>query len=412
MTTGTGGFQSKVGTRAFPNPTPSGTREHLDVSVVLPCLDEVESVGQCVSEARAALESSALSGEVLVVDNGCTDDSAAVAAAAGAKVVTEARPGYGHAIRAGIRAARGDVVVMADADFTYDLRQLPTLVEPVRSGHADMVVGSRLRAARTTMPVLHRLVGTPALSFLISRACGARVVSDSQSGFRAFRRDRVQELGLQSAGMELASEMLVRAAQAGLCISETPVAYRERIGSSKLDTFSDGWRHLRLILLLAPTLLLIGPGAVVLALGAVLSALTLIHPAGVHIGSLRWQPVFLSSTCVVLGLQGMLAGAVLANRSSVGGGARRPYAFVVRAVFLERCLLTGIASITASLAIDLVLFVGWVRGRPSPPIHGLPVASLAQSLLMVGGTLTSFAVIARLLVSDSDDADDRSARSG
>jgi len=165
------------------------------VSVVLPCLNEADSVGLCVKEALDTMSGAGIAGEVVVVDNGSTDGSADVAEEAGARVVTESRRGYGRALRSGFDAARGDVVVMADADFTYDLQKIPTLVAPVVDGRADLVLGSRLDAAtRRTMPILHRFVGTPVLSFLIGRACGGRVVGDSQSGFRAFRRQAVLAL--------------------------------------------------------------------------------------------------------------------------------------------------------------------------------------------------------------------------
>lgn len=246
------------------------------------------------------------------------------------------------------------------------------------------------------MPLLHRWVGTPLLSFLISKACGKKVVRDSQSGFRAFRRQQIESLRLQSSGMELASEMLIRAAHAGLRIEEIPAGYRDRIGQSKLDTFADGWRHLRLIFLLAPDLLLVAPGAAVLLLGAVLTCFGLLRPGGVRVGSLRWQPVFFSSICLVLGLQALLAGAVLAFRSSLARkGVGRRFSFVGRRSFLKRCLATGVLAITAGLSIDLAMFFGWIGGSASPPNHGVPIASLAQSLLMVGGTLSSFGVVAR-----------------
>ena len=235
---------------------------------------------------------------------------------------SRSRRGYGSALRAGFAAARGDIVVMADADFTYDLGKIPDLVAPVVRDEADLVIGGRLDAAtRRTMPLLHRFVGTPVLTFLVARACGRRVVDDSQSGFRAFRRDRIAELELRSTGMELASEMLIRAARAGLRVTEVPAGYRERIGMSKLSTFSDGWRHLQLILALAPDLLLVGPGAVALGVGIGLAFLGFVSPSGVDVGSLHWQPVFFSGIAIVLGLQALLAGAVLAYRSSLVRGS-------------------------------------------------------------------------------------------
>lgn len=376
------------------------------VTVVLPCLDEAESVGQCVREARDALNAGDLVGEVVVVDNGSSDGSPRIAEEAGARVVLETRKGYGSALRAGFAAARGDVVVMADADFTYDLRKIPDLVAPVVGGEADLVIGGRLDAAsRRTMPFLHRFVGTPVLTFLVGRACGGRVVADSQSGFRAFRRDRVAELELRSTGMELASEMLIRAVRAGLRVTEVPAGYRERIGTSKLSTFSDGWRHLQLILALAPDLLLVGPGAVTLAVGVALSVLGFVTPSGVDVGSLHWQPVFFSGIAIVLGLQALLAGAVLAYRSSlVRGSVHRRFEFVGRPGFPGACLAAGLVALLLGLGLDAVLFAGWVQGEASPPARGLEVASLAQSLIIAGATLASFGIVSRYLLTERTDA--------
>lgn len=377
------------------------------VSVVLPCLDEAESVGLCVKEALETLADTGLEGEVVVVDNGSSDGSPDVAAAAGARVVVERRRGYGSALRAGFAAARGDVIVMADADFTYDFRKIPDLVAPVLRDEADLVVGGRLDAAtRRTMPLLHRMVGTPALTFLVARACGRRVVNDSQSGFRAFRRDQLSALDLHSTGMELASEMLIRAARGGLRVTEVPAGYRERIGESKLSTLSDGWRHLQLILALAPDLLLVGPGAVALTVGVLTALLGFLRPSGVELGSLRWQPVFFSGIAIVLGVQALLAGAVLAYRSSLARGAvHQRFTFVGNPAFPGRCLALGALAILGGFALDFVLFIGWVGGDPAPPNKGLEVASLAQSLLIVGGTLASFGIVGRYLLPSADDAD-------
>lgn len=375
------------------------TGDGIVVSVVLPCLNEAGSVGQCVKEALHAMSAAGLEGEVVVVDNGSTDGSAEISRAAGARVVAEENPGYGSALRTGFAAASGRVAVMADADFTYDLGRVPELVTPVLSGEADLVLGSRLDGAtRATMPLLHRFLGTPLITFLVARACGGRVVRDSQSGFRAFSRERMQALNLQSTGMELASEMLIRAARAGLRIQEVQTGYRPRVGESKLDTFSDGWRHLQLILLLAPDLLLIGPGALLFGLGAVLCLLGFVDPSGVEVGSFRWQPVFFSGIALVLGLQALLAGAVRAYRSSVTtAGVKRRFAFVGRPGFPAQCGVTGLLMIVAGLAIDAGLFIGWLRGAASPPTASLGWASLAQSLLIVGGTLVSFGVISRYI---------------
>jgi hypothetical protein len=367
------------------------------VSVVMPCLNEAASVGLCVEEALHTMQAAGIPGEVLVVDNGSTDDSARIAEEAGARVVAEARPGYGSALRAGFAAARHDVIVMADADFTYDLQKIPLLVAPIAAGEADLVLGNRLdEATRQTMPFLHRFVGTPIITFLAARACGRRVVGDSQSGFRAFRRSCLGALRLRSTGMELATEMLIRGSRAGLRVTEVQAGYRPRIGESKLSTFADGWRHLQLILLLAPDLLLIGPGATLLALGILLQILGFVAPAGVDVGSLRWQPVFFSGIALVLGIQALLAGAVLAYHSSVvAPGVTRRLDFVGRPSFTNGCFGVGLLTVVSGLLINLVLFVVWVRGDESPPSRSVNWASLAQSLIIAGGTLASFGIVSR-----------------
>jgi glycosyltransferase involved in cell wall biosynthesis len=228
--------------------SPADPRAPVRVSIVLPCLDEEGGVAIAVQEALLGLRSAGLSGQIIVVDNGSTDGSAAAAAAVGATVVSEPRRGYGIAIRRGLQAARGDVIVLADADSSYDLRQLGALVHRIQQG-ADIVVGTRSwdRLEVGAMPWLHRRVGIPGLNLLLAISTG-RWFRDSQSGFRAFNRERLVQLGCTSAGMEYASEMLLMAHRAGLRIEEVPVRYRRRTGASKLHPVGDGLRHCRLLI--------------------------------------------------------------------------------------------------------------------------------------------------------------------
>ncbi len=244
------------------------------VSVVMPCLNEATTIAACIEEAVSAFQNAGWSGEVVVADNGSTDGSREVAEAAGGRVVPVPVRGYGAALDTGIRAARGRVVVFADADGSYPFSQLADLVRPVLDGAAQFVLGSRLGGSieAGAMPVLHRRLGTPVLSWLIRRLYGLPT-SDCNSGMRAFRRSVYPQLQLRCPGMEYASEMLIRVAQCGLEYLEVPLAFRRdrRDRPPHLSTWSDGWRHLRFILGQAPSRVLIAPLGVLAAVATVVA---------------------------------------------------------------------------------------------------------------------------------------------
>ena len=326
-------------------------------------------------------------------------------------MIHEARRGYGRALRTGFAAARGEVVVMADADGTYDLRKLPELTRPVLAGELDLNLATRLDGAtRETMPFLHRYVGTPVITYLTSRASGKKLTEDSQTGYRAFRRDTMQAIGLKGTGMELASEMLIKSARADLRIGNIEGGYSPRIGESKLDTWPDGWRHLKLILLLAPDIVLIGPGLTLAALGLIALALTFAQPAGLEVGSARWQPVFFSGIALVLGLQAFFAGAVVATYSPVAGGGEGKYRFLRDSRWPRRALGLGLLVGGLGALIDAALFVSWLSNLDLNPTTGVGFgfASLAQTLLILGGSLAVLAVLARFaLASDASRAPSR-----
>jgi hypothetical protein len=274
---------------------------------------------------------------------------------------------------------------MADADLTYPLDKIPELIAPILAGDADIVYGGRLEAAnRHIMPPLHRYVGTPALTFIVGRACGGLTLRDSQSGFRAFPRSIILALDLRSRGMELNSELLIKASQAGCRVKEVTTGYRARVGESKLDTFSDGWRNLRAILLLAPDVLLLWPGALLGMLGLAMTVVGFLSPTGVSVGSLRWQPVFFSSIALIAGVLGMLAGMILARQSTlVSHKARNRFAWLDEARTASRAMTAGAAAVASGLVIDGGLTLNQVAGH-SAPSRGLAFASLAQSLIILG----------------------------
>jgi hypothetical protein len=357
------------------------------VSIVMPCLNEEETVGVCVTKAREWLSASGVHGEVIVVDNGSTDRSVEVAARAGARVVEEPTPGYGQAYRRGFAEARGEFIVMGDSDDTYDFSNLSPLLEPLHHG-SDLVLGNRFAGgiAAGAMPWAHRYIGSPIINLLIRLFIGADI-GDSQSGLRAFRGNLAERLRLRSEGMEFASEMIVRAARSGLRITEVPAPYAIRRGESKLSTVRDGWRHLRFLLLAAPDYLFILPGLVLSVLGLATFVISFVAPVGVPIGALTWQPVFAATIFLAIGANALLLGMIAKLHGCAAGLLPedrwvRRYRRVFR---LERILVLAALMVVAGIALDLWLFGVWAAG--SHYALGLQLAALAQSLLIVGAEL-------------------------
>src|SRR5205809_5020061 len=254
-------------------PAPEGA---VDVSVVIPCLNEAQTIERCVRSALEVLEEHGIPGEVVVVDNGSTDGSADLARMAGARVVSESRRGYGSAYLAGFNAARGDRIVMADADLTYDFSEIPRFLQKLDNG-AELVIGNRMAKIHPgAMPWLHRYVGNPVLTGILNLFFRAGV-DDAHCGMRALRREVLPRLDLHTTGMEFASEMVIRAAKENLKIAEFPIAYHPREGQSKLASFRDGWRHLRFLLVHSPTHLFLIPGAFLAGLGVLIMIGVLAH---------------------------------------------------------------------------------------------------------------------------------------
>jgi glycosyltransferase involved in cell wall biosynthesis len=246
----------------------------IEVSVVMPCLNEAASIGACVRKAKESLEKAGFTGEIVVADNGSDDRSAEIAIEHGARVVHEPRRGYGSAYQCGIEAARGTYIVIGDADDTYDFSQIEQFVKPLREGY-DFVIGNRFQGemAKGAMPKLHQYVGNPLLSAVL-RGMFKTSIGDAHCGMRSFTRKAYDRMELQTTGMEFASEMVIHAARAGLKMLEIPISYGRRVGQSKLRTFKDGWRHLRFMFLYSPDHLFIIPGIVLFVIGfAIMAAL-------------------------------------------------------------------------------------------------------------------------------------------
>jgi hypothetical protein len=285
----------------------------LEVTVLLPCLNEAETLEACVRKALRSLEECGVAGEVLVSDNGSTDGSQAIAEAAGARVVHAPIRGYGGALLNGIERASGRYIIMADADDSYALSDLEPFIESLRAGH-DVVMGNRFRGgiARGAMPPLHRYLGNPVLSWLGRVLFGLTDVRDFHCGMRGFKAERIRALGLCMPGMEFASELVVRAALAGYDIVEVPTTLSPdgRSRPPHLRTWRDGWRHLRILLVFAPHKTLVQPGTALTLLGLVgVGALT---PGPLGLGPVRLDVSSLVYAClmVLVGVQLVVFGGL------------------------------------------------------------------------------------------------------
>jgi glycosyltransferase involved in cell wall biosynthesis len=346
------------------SPTTSGTPE---VSVVIPCLNEAETIEVVIREAREALDRAGLAGEVIVADNGSRDASRELARGAGARVVPVADRGYGSALMGGIAASRGRFVIMGDADASYDFGAIPEFVTKLRAGNA-LVMGCRLprgggRVMRGAMPFLHRWWGNPMFSWMVQRWFRAPI-HDVHCGLRGFTRELYNRLDLRCTGMEFASEMVIKSALAAVRIDEVPITLRpdqRRTAVKHLRTFRDGWRHLRFYLLYSPRWLFLLPGAAVALLGAIGYALAM-PAARVRGAELDVNALLFSSLFIVLGYQSILF-AILTKAFAVSQGLLPSTPRIERffALFnLERGLVVGgVLTLVGFALLAVVLYRWW-----------------------------------------------------
>jgi hypothetical protein len=314
------------------------------------------------------------------------DRSREEAERAGARVIEESVRGYGAAHLRGFDESLGKIIVMADADDTYDLLNLDPLIEPLHNG-ADMTIGNRMHDMEPgAMTWSHRVIGTPAISWLLSIFAGSRV-GDSQCGLRAFTREAYERMELRSRGMELASEMLLKAFRRDMKVVEVPTAYAVRKGESKLNTFRDGWRHLRFLLLHTPLYLYLIPGAALALLGILSLVITLGTASGVTIGDLQWQPVFAGGILLIVGTNAMMIGVAshvyAASRGIILEDGLT--AFFRNHVTLERVLGLAFLLVAAGVGLDALIFYEWLSDREIVQTEG--VAAVAQTTIIVGANL-------------------------
>lgn len=352
------------------------------VSVVIPCLNEAENIETCVAKAFAGIEASGHPGEVVVSDNNSTDSSGELATAAGARVVHETRPGYGSAYLAGFAAARGEYIVMADADLTYDFGEIPRFIDELDKG-AQLVMGDRMDHIHPgAMPWLHRYVGNPVLTGVLN-VFFKTGVSDAHCGMRGFRRDILPTLDLRTTGMEFASEMVIRAAKERLRIAEFPIEYHPRGGESKLSSFRDGWRHLRFLLVHSPTHLFMLPGAVMSLLGLLISVTVL---ARLDILGRQWDlhTMIAGALLMIVGSQVVALGLAAHAYGTYFMGERDPWFDRMRARFrLEHGLMLGGLILFAGAVMAAVIGIAWIN-RGFGELSEERLAVFGASLIIIG----------------------------
>ncbi len=356
------------------------------ISVVMPCLNEVDGVAVCVEKALRAFATMGVEGEVVVCDNGSSDGSPEAARAAGARVVSEPRRGYGSAYLRGLSEARGEVLVMGDADDTYDFLDLEKFVEPLFAGEADMVMGTRLKGKILpgAMPWSHRFIGNPILSGMLKLLFHTSV-SDSHCGMRSFTREAWQRMNLRTTGMEFASEMVVSALRNKLRLEEVPITYRPRIGESKLSSFRDAWRHVRFMLLYSPSYLFLLPGLLLVLTGGSLMAFLAAGPREAFGRVWDYHPLLFGALALILGYN-LILFDVLAKTFSIGAGFATPKGWLSalgRGFTLERGLIIGSLLVVVGLGIEVDIVLEWLESGRGP-LLAVRSFMLGMVAMMVG----------------------------
>lgn len=280
------------------------TKAEIELSIVMPCLNEEKTVGNCVTQAKSFLKASKIKGEVIVADNGSTDKSIEIARKMGATVVHVPNKGYGSALMGGFEAAKGKYIIMADADESYDLVNLTPFVEKLREGY-DLVMGNRFKGGikKGAMPWHHKYIGNPILSF-VGQLFFKTPAKDFHCGLRGFTKEAIERMNLQTKGMEFASEIVVKASILGMKVTEVPTTLSPdgRDRPPHLRSFRDGWRHLRFLLIYSPRWLFLIPGMILLSLGGIASLVLFFGPVNTSLRLFDFHSFILAGAAMMLGL--------------------------------------------------------------------------------------------------------------
>ena len=356
-----------------------------ELTILMPCLNEAETLAVCIDKAQAYLDRAGIAGEVLIADNGSTDGSQGIARAHGARVVDVAQKGYGAALIAGIEAAKGRFVIMGDSDDSYDFSTLDPFVAELRGG-AQLVMGNRFRGgiARQAMPPLHRYLGNPVLSF-VGRLLYRAPVGDFHCGLRGFDRAAIRGLGLSAPGMEFASEMVIKATLTGLRVTEVPTTLSPdgRSRPPHLRSWRDGWLHLKLLLTFAPFWMFFYPGLALAGTGTVAFGALMLGPVQLGPVTLDVGTLILASALILVGYQ-LICFYGLARLFAVRFGlipARPQDALLRRRISVDRACLVGAAAlVVAAVAFGVALSM-WARADFGDLAQGAIVRPVALSVV-------------------------------
>ncbi|HPJ30177.1 MAG TPA: glycosyltransferase family 2 protein [Methanothrix sp.] len=375
------------------------------VSLVIPAMDEEEAIGECIRRAKAVFEEMGIEGEVIVVDSS-SDSTPDIARSLGAEVIRPEKLGYGNAYQTGFERARGKYIVIMDGDLTYDPHEMPEFINLLESGRADFVIGSRLKGQieAGAMPALHRYIGNPLLTRTLNLLFGAGI-SDAHCGMRAISREALEKLNLRAEGMEFASEMVIEASRKKLRISEVPITYNLRKGRSKLNSFSDGWRHLRFMMLYRPGPFLLIPGTIALLVGLALTVLVLMQAPDQE---LRAHSLILGGMLLMIGYQILLLGFYIAAFRKTYGieGPGRLARMLASYHSLEMELLVGTALFLSGLILGMDVILGWIEvGYGS--LQEMEKSVMTMVLIIVGIQTIFSAIFISLLLLKSENGSNR-----
>lgn len=360
----------------------------VDVSVVIPTLNEEETIGICIDKVKEVFNRYNIDGEIIVSDSS-TDNTPNLAKSKGAKIIRPKNKGYGSAYIEGINKSKGRYIIIGDADDTYDFLEIPKLLDPLINKEADFVLGDRFSGGiqKEAMPALHRYIGNPFLTKTLNVFFNSNI-SDAHCGLRGFTREAWEELDLKTMGMEFASEMIIKSVQKDLTIKEIPVKLYKRNGSKpKINSFGDGWRHLRFMMLHAPNYLFMVPGIVILSIGIFLMGSLVTGPISLWGVNLDIHPMILGSLLTLFGFQILLYFIIVKEYGVYNGliDDSKTTKFVKSHFTLERGLTLGGAISLIGFGINLWILLSWIGGDLGViPLSSLRLAILALTIFIIG----------------------------